>query len=229
MYRLKNRQTGIPQAIRFHQPELNWTSRPGSFENIVGQIIRVRLGNPHYLQKHGWATDHDAVADELDAYMARVCLDNGWTKYVQAGESDAPPPTRARPSLRRSAGNAAAGASVLVRFINNSSEAVSRDVSERRATVCAVCPQNKSGDLSSFFTVPVSNAIRAALNLKRDMKLETSKDQSLGVCLACGCPLRLKLHLPIRMIAEGLTAESRLELDSKCWIPDEENNEINHS
>jgi hypothetical protein len=90
--RLKNRQMGIPMGMKFHQPELKWTSRAGSFESIVGQIIRVRLANPAQLAKHGWATEHDAVADELDAYLAKVCLDNGWGKYVQEGVGDAPVP-----------------------------------------------------------------------------------------------------------------------------------------
>lgn len=96
-YRLKNRYTGVPQAIRFHQPELKWSSRPGSFDNIVGQIVRVRLANPAQTQKHGWSTDAAAVADELDAYMAKICVDNGWGKFVQEGVGDAPAPSVRRP------------------------------------------------------------------------------------------------------------------------------------
>jgi hypothetical protein len=90
--RLKNRQLGIPMGMKFRQPELRWTSRAGSFESIVGQIIRVRLANPHQLAQHGWAVEHDAVADELDEYLAKLCVDNGWGKYVQSGEGEAPVP-----------------------------------------------------------------------------------------------------------------------------------------
>lgn len=207
--------------MRFSQPELNWTSRPGSFENIVGQIIKVRLGNPHHTKKHGWATDHDAVANELDAYLSKICLDHGWTKYVQSGEGDSPPPTSARPGLRRSAGNAVAGAKILIEWVSSGEEAVHTMVSTRRASVCAACPVNKPGDMLSFFTKPVSDAIKLALNQRAGWKLETPHDGKLGVCEACGCPLKLKVHVPIDRIINKLSPETVSALDAKCWILEE--------
>ncbi len=93
MYRLRNRQTGIPQALRFYQPEINWTSRAGSFENVVQQIMRIRSSNPHHVGKHKWATDHDGVAQELDAYLAKICVDQGWVKFVASGPADPPLPS----------------------------------------------------------------------------------------------------------------------------------------
>jgi hypothetical protein len=222
MYRLKSRQKGIPQAIRFHQPELNWTSRPASFENIVQQIIRVRLGNPHHLAKHGWATDHDSVANELDAYLAKVCLENGWTHFVEGGVGDPPPPPpQARRSLRQSAGNVAAGGRILVEWISSGAEAVSGDQSNRRAGVCVRCPMNSPGDMTSFFTVPVANAIRAALNQREGWNLKTGYDDKLGVCDACGCVTKLKVHMPIELIAKKLQPEVRGALHSSCWIKSE--------
>lgn len=218
MYRLKNRQTGIPQAIRFHQPELKWTSRPGSFENIVRQIISVRLANPHHLKKHGWATDYESVANELDGYLAKVCLDNGWTKYVQAGEGDSPPPTQARPGLHRSAGNVAGGMLTNVLWLSSGAEAVSQQVSSDRAQVCKSCPNNSKGDLLSFFTVPAANAIRAALNLKRQWKLSTPVDEHLHVCGICSCPLKLKVHFPIQTILDNIQADVLQQLPDFCWI-----------
>ncbi len=219
MYRLKSRQKGIPQAIRFHQPELNWTSRPASFENIVQQIIKVRLGNPHYLAKHGWATEHDAVANELDGYLAKVCLENGWTHFVEGGVGDPPPPPpHARRSLRQSAGNVAAGGMTNITWLASGAEAVAPAVAENRAEVCSNCPYNEKGDLLSFFTVPAANAIRFAVGLKNSWKLETSRDDKLGVCGICSCPLKLKAWMPIKAITDHIPETVLAGLPDWCWI-----------
>ncbi len=80
----------MPQNIRFTQPELNWVAGPGSFENMVAQIIQVRLANPHQVEKHKWPVDHDGVASELDSYFAKICIAQGWVRFVINGANDAP-------------------------------------------------------------------------------------------------------------------------------------------
>lgn len=220
-YRLKNRYTGVPQAIRFTQPELNWTSRPGSFDNIVGQIVNRRLANPAQTQKYGWSTDPAAVADELDSYMAKICVDNGWGKFVHGGEGESPPPTFARPDgsgLKQKLEHVAAGGKALVDWIASREEAVGPNLSEYRAGVCSVCPQNRQGDLTSFFTVPAAKAIRHALNMRSGWNLKTSKDPVLGVCRACSCPLELKVHLSLPRVLAAMNEDVMKALDPKCWI-----------
>lgn len=220
--RLKTRQLSIPGGLKFRQPEINWTPRPGSFTNMVGQIIKARSANPHYLAKYGWSLDPHVVADELDAFNAKICLDNGWTKYITTGPGDPPPSRSPRPNLPQRLGNVVAGGSLLVEWILSREEAVAPELSEHRAGVCAACPLNVRGDLTRFFTLPASHAIRAELSRRSGWQLATTKDEQLAICEACSCPLKLKVHVPLKNILAKLPLPAFDALHEQCWIRHED-------
>jgi hypothetical protein len=111
---------------------------------------------------------------------------------------------------------------VLVEWLASGAEAVPQEKANARAAVCAKCPMNEKGDLLRFFTKPVSEAIRHALSLRSEWKLETPDDFRLGVCTACDCPMRLKVHIPIERIREKLKPEIKSRLHPDCWIPKEQ-------
>lgn len=90
-----------------------------------------------------------------------------------------------------------------------------------RAAVCVECPLNGKGGWESYFTVPVSNAIRRELERKRTMKLETQFDDRVGVCEACSCPLQLKIWLPIENILSKVQPAQFDALAPGCWIRSE--------
>ena len=212
---LLNRQKQIPNGIFFYEPRTKWRSSPGSFDNVVAQIIAHRNANP-WLQK---TVDPAAVANELDAFAAQVCNANGWTDYITGGTPQNPqlPP----PHLASRLVSAAGGGEVLVEWLASGAEAVPLELSDKRAAICARCPVNEVGDLLRFFTVPVTEAIRRTLNLRRDMKLATAYDDRLGVCTACDCPMKLKVHIPIDRIRSKLSDAQKARLYPDCWIPTE--------
>lgn len=227
MSRLINRQTQIPQGLTFYQPETKWMPpRYASFDTIVNGLISHRNANPHLRDQHHWSVDYNTVADEVDAFNARLCEVHGWTKYISSEgpmppaaplvpPKPMPPPTK---SLLESVRTVVAGAIVLVDWLVNGAEAVAPEESNRRAEICAGCPKNEGGDWTRFFTVPVSQAIQGALNSRKDMGLSTFHDEKLGVCSACNCPLKLKVHLPLDKIKAKIDPADMQALDPRCWI-----------
>jgi hypothetical protein len=51
-----------------------------------------------------------------------------------------------------------------------------------------------------------------------DRKLSTMVDAQLNVCVACLCPLKLKVHAPLEFIARHMDPETRAALDPQCWM-----------
>jgi hypothetical protein len=102
-------------------------------------------------------------------------------------------------------------------------------LAEARAAVCAgvcaagapqgkPCPKNQPGDWLSYFTVPVSNALRAALAALKGQGLSTTRDDDLHVCAACDCPLKLKVWARLDHILAHIPPESKAGLVDNCWI-----------
>jgi len=218
--KLKDRNRQIPGGLKYWQPETKWAPVPwSSFQSIVDQLIAHRKGNPSLLAKHGWQTDRESVTEQVDDYNARLCQQMGWSGFIMEGSAAAPdvPFQHLRSKLR----NVAGGNSTLVEWIDDGAQAVPIEKAIARAQVCKDCPQNGKGDFTRWFTVPVSEAIRFELNRRREMKLETPLDDYLGVCEACSCPLKLKIHVPIDLIRERIQPEAMAALDPRCWIPKE--------
>ena len=236
---LKEPQKSIPGGFQFFVPQTNWKPAPfSSIDSIVQQLIQHRRGRPDLVAKHGWSLDLAQVTAEVTAYQVAVCVQNGWNDYLLGGSEGAvpfQPPTRH--SLLSKVRSVAGGAEILVNWMQEGQPTVSQEVANKRAFVCAElqregrkdengnpipgCPKNGKGGLEAYFTVPVSNAIRHELERKREMKLETPSDESLNVCTACSCPLKLKVWVPLPNILPNLTAEQKVALDSSCWIVNE--------
>lgn len=224
MARLKSRQKFIPGGFQFVQPETQWRLPVNqSFDVGVMCIVNHRIANPHLARVHGWATDPDAVAEELDLYNTRICEVNGWTDYIQGGEPTALPKVTLPRPTRHPLANVAAGGETLVEWIKSGAEAVPSSLSDARAMVCRDCPKNGKGGLERFFTQPVAEAIRAAVSSRSGMKLSTPYDDLLNVCTACSCPLKLKVHLPLSQIISKMDPSVMTQLDRGCWILSESN------
>ncbi len=219
MIRLKNRNKQIPNGFKFLLAETGWQSPPySSFAQICNGLKQNILANPYLAQKNNWQTEDPWIEKVVEAYQVKICQMHGWSNYLHdvGGVS---PPKSTPPSPLSLLRRVVAGANtVAVDWIASGAEAVPITQAEDRARVCVMCPLNKRGDLLSFFTVPVTEAIRAAISLKNDWKLETKDDSHLGVCQACSCPLRLKIWMPIGVILPKMPAESFDALDANCWI-----------
>lgn len=235
MPKLISRDRQIPNGFRYYIPQLKWQSRPfDSFDTIVTNALQVMKANPHVAQRMGWVLTYEAVANQVDYFNAALCQANGWHQYITQGGGGAPsvpfpqvqnPIQPVQPSqpfqpgnLFRSLKNVVAGGNTIIEWIKSGAEAVPAELAEKRAAVCVSCPKNAQGDLTSFFTVPASNAIRAALNSRKEMNLSTTQDDKLGICSACSCPLPLKLHLKLESILPKMPKESFDALAENCWI-----------
>lgn len=218
-YRLKDRNRQIPGGLKFYQPQTKWTPPPWvSFSVLVQAIISHRHANP-WLKL---ATDPGAVETEADLFNANLCAQMGWTEYIMAGEGDPNPNPQLRPpSLGSRLQNVAEGSEAIVEWLSSKAEAVEPLISAMRAKICADCPQNGKGGLERFFTVPLAGAIRKAYGIRRTWNLETPDDDKLGVCEACSCPLKLKIHFPLKIVREHISEDSKGRLDPRCWILNE--------
>jgi hypothetical protein len=229
--KLKNRDKPIPGGCFFADPITGYTAPKGTpFNTIVAELIQARLANPAKTQQHGLPTDKHIVENEVDRFLCQAALAVGAHDYVDTRRDpslvpggmplpflQAPPQFSALERLR----NVAAGAEILVHWIASREEAVPQEQANQRASVCAACPFNNKGDLSEFFTVPVSNAIRKALKVREGWNLKTPFDDTLEVCQVCLCPLRLKIWLKTQAILDKMPPEVFAELHEKCWLRSE--------
>jgi hypothetical protein len=233
--RLKNRNSQIPNGLTFLVPETNWRpARYASFDAIVNGLIAHRRGRPDLVASKGWSLNYEAVADEVDAFNALICVRHGWNDYVMGDEGVAPPPKsqallqQERSQVAAAAGRAKkiwAGVKTANEWIDSGSPPVPKATSEIRALACAACPKNGKGDFTSWFTKPASEVIGRQIERISGMKLTTSVDDKLNVCEVCLCPLKVKVHTPKEYIKNHTTSEVLIELSQipGCWIPKELN------
>ena len=227
---LRSRSMQIPGGLRYIQPDTNWRTTPwASLDRIVDEVIAHRQGNPHLITTNGWSIDRKTVENEVDEYNSRICQSMNWMHFLQEGAVAGPQsgpflqaPGKQPRSLLNSAKNVAVGSQILVEWIKTGAEAVPIAQASKRAEVCSLCPKNVSSDLTSLFTIPAAAAIKAELNRRKEMKLETPFDENLGVCSACFCPMRLKVHVPFNSFIHKMTSESVAQLDPFCWILSEQ-------
>lgn len=225
MARLRDRSKFIPGGFRFLQPQVpRWSVTPwSSFDSCVHQIIQMRNANPLITRNNGLSVDPEEVANELDRFNTKICQEMGWLNFIWEGGGDPPPAPFPRiSSLSQSAGRVAAGVKTLAEWSIDGS-LVPDDLAENRATICATCPKNGSAPLTDWFTVPASELIKKELEKRNQLRIYTSRDPLLGVCEACACPLKLKVHCPLTIINEKMRPEDRAQLDPRCWILKESN------
>lgn len=229
-YRLRNRQMQIPNGYTYKQPETHWKpTRYCSFNSLVAQVCAHRMASPELKAKY--PTMPEAVAEEMDEYNAAICARFGWVNYIDQ-QGGAPPPKS--PALaaedQKQAGVAAgrvvkiwSGVRTLDDWLDSGEPAVAAELSEKRASRCAVCPLNGQGDFTKWFTKPAAEAIRRQLSKVSERNLKTSHDEKLIVCEACLCPLKLKVHTPFKFIKSHISpgVVEDLKKAPNCWILEE--------
>lgn len=227
MIRLKDRNRQIPFGLFYRLPQTNWRSRAGSFENICQQLIANLKGNPAAAKQLKLDPENvESIRNAVDYFNARVCQANGWNEYFVDTGGSAPPKTSARP-INAQLGAVAAGVNTLKDWLGAGGLPVSSELSNHRASVCVGCPLNTannkaeySGDWTTYFTRPAATFIQKQFEKRAEMNLKTALDEMLSVCIACLCPLQLKVHCPIEHIQARMPDFVREELKNgkECWV-----------
>lgn len=221
-FRLKNHWQSPIGGFHFTQPETGAEFQDWGFDFIVNKIIAHRQQNPRF----NLPIDRPSVEAEVDRHNAELMMRilGGELYIINDGGGGAPNFPVPRPSRLLSV----AGLSKLGSGIGAWSEMfqggqpVEPALAAKRAEVCASCPQNQKGDLSSWFTGAAANHIKGWYEALQGHKMVTPSDDQLNVCVACLCPLKAVVHFPIEIKLKHLTADARAKLDPHCWILSEE-------
>lgn len=104
------------------------------------------------------------------------------------------------------------GVKTLKDWLGSGAETVPWRLAQQRANVCLKCPMNQPGNMA---TGAIADAVKKQIELKNKLKLRVVGEKSLLHCTACGCVLRLKVHIPIDKL--GLTAVDIGKYDPNCW------------
>lgn len=223
--RLKDRNVQIPYGLKFKLAKTKWSPHPySSFDTIVRQLQQHLQANPAYLAELGWTLEYDFLAQKVDEYNAAIAKSHGWTSYIMEGEGVVPHPKSIARNTPSHVANLVAGVNTLTDWLGTGGVPVAQDLAETRANTCAAgdggkrCPKNSDGGLLKFFTVPAQKYIKKLVEKRNEMKLATSRDKDLGVCVACDCPLNLKVFTPIEVIKANLSSDAQAELVPFCWI-----------
>lgn len=224
MVRLKSRTECPPNGFIFLDAPISPNSiQTWDFNSLVMQVQERRRANPRFQLP----TDFNAIANEVDTQNAlRMLSIPRADSYVVNDGGGGPAPNRLAPrSLRRlaevaggGAKRAVSGVGALRDWLGDGAVPVANEQASGRAAICASCPMNAGGDWTSFFTEPVAALIRNQLSLRDDLNLTTPDDAKLNVCEACGCPLKLKVHVPLNHITAHLSDEVKTKLAAPCWI-----------
>lgn len=216
MVRLRSRWQCPVNGFQFVDAAISPTPlKTWDFNSMVREVMARRAANPRFKL----TTDANAIAAEVDEQNALRMLSIANADSYISVEGPAPPNfTQPRSRAWQSAAAISAGAGTLVDWLGEGAVPVAKEQAEKRAAICAECPQNGKGDWLSIFTKPAQAIIQAQLSMRKDLDLSTASDEVLGVCNACKCPLKLKVHVPLTHIAAHMNDEVRAKLDGKCWI-----------
>lgn len=230
-FKLKSRDRYIPNGFKFVQPQTGWqATRNASFASIVNSLIAHRKGRPDLIAKHGWSTDYETVANEVEQFNVNVCVRHGWMDYLDGADvgGGLPPKSRAPSAQEKEQVSAAAGRAkkiwsgvrTLNDWIDSNSPPVPQEQANLRAETCAACPMNTKGDFTSWFTQPAAGAIKRQIQRLQERKLSTPNDDKINVCSVCLCPLKLKVHTPMEFVKAHMSEEVLADLLKApgCWI-----------
>lgn len=216
---------------RYYQPQTKWSTPMPlamTFQATVDSIIQHRLKNQAVTRKHRLATDWNTVANELEEFTRRrlnLPEDSPDPKQMPAASLQGPPDAAgdvdgflANTGRRLKA--AVTGIKVYIDTFGETARPVEQVESERRAAICAVCPKNEKGDWKTFFTEEAAKGIMGIFAILKDLDLRTAQDPNLGICSACLCPLKQKVHVKLEHILKHTNAETiaRLKEAPACWI-----------
>ena len=204
---------------QYRQAATGWSAPTpvgSTYLQTVTLIIQHRMKNPAIVAKHHLSLDPAVVGEELlDFNRLRLGIPKPTAQPIPASF----PVRNSRPervvvaahNLKR----AAQGTAVVLDWLASGGAPVTPELAEKRAAICAACPQNQPGD---WYTEAPAEIIKSALDARQDLKLSTTHDAELKSCQICRCLLTLKVHTPLEFIVHRTKPEIMAEFPSHCWI-----------
>lgn len=197
----------------------------GSFSEAVKFTYDFFAKNPALVEKNGWALNIEYVEAFVDEYNTQRMIAGGYLNFVEV-EGIVPAQKKTMMSrLSRSVVNVAekvkTAAAIYLDLFGPDGKIVAKEEAERRAAVCVVCPKNDvTGGLTKYFLKESASEIMLVAGMLKDRDATTSLDDKLGVCQACECPMRAKVHVEAHVLKKHLKPDQIAKLDPNCWIPD---------
>lgn len=113
---------------------------------------------------------------------------------------------------------------VLKDWLGEGGVPVSPEQANSRALACASgddgrpCANNiEAGWWDRNVKHPIAVEIIRQLEVKTRLKIETHFDNDLHVCRVCRCCLPLKVHVPIKFVAQHTSPEMVSAMPQFCW------------
>jgi len=202
----------------------------GSFQEAVDFEYNFRKRNPALAQQNGWTLDVGEIEQYVDQYNAARMISGGWLDFVDSDPLPQPEVfgfTQKKTLFasvvdRSRALKAAVG---TFRDMFGDKGVVAKDLAEKRAAICVKCPANDlKRSLYSWFVTSTAAEIEKVYEMMNGISLTTSNDSNLGVCKACQCPMRVKVHVRLDHIKSNMPEDvpSKLnEANPYCWVMNE--------
>jgi hypothetical protein len=110
-----------------------------------------------------------------------------------------------------------AGIKTLNDWLGEGGDPVSHELAEQRALICARCPMNIKGHWWVIIKSAMAMTIRAHIEVKTKLQLQTIHDSEIGTCKVCRCNLPLLVHAPAKVMKENLPEGQLEEFPPNCW------------
>lgn len=117
--------------------------------------------------------------------------------------------------------NDAAGAAILAEWVGAGGEPVSYGLANSRAMVCEQCPMNRPAKWWETAKDSIAETIKKMLEVKNQMSLSVHNENKVGMCVACGCSIPLKVWVKMQHILPHTSQEVMDKLPRHCWIKTE--------
>lgn len=237
MAKLRSRAEYPPGGFQFVEPRIPAWRAPSnaSFNRVVQAVIDLRLGNRWLITEHHKSVDFQEVEREVDEFNAARMLAAGHDHFVVDGvgtsfrsSTSFLRPQRLQRVVAAAAENlkkATIGVKVVLAWLGEDCRPVEKLKSESRASVCVDCPSN---DPEPSYISRMGDFLRERLEAAKEMELSTSVDDNLHRCNICDCPLKTKVHVPLKHIKQETDATIYKQLEAvrtktglPCWIVSE--------
>ena len=120
----------------------------------------------------------------------------------------------------------AVGAQIIKDWLGEGGVIVDKELSQDRADVCTgritgvACPMNKIG---FSFGGEAGKLIHKIIEIKNGYDIRVKGEKALGVCEACSCDLKTKVHVPMSYLQSHTTEAEAKEFPPICWQRTERN------